>query len=41
MSPALWGVVEDIIKTVWTEQYGNLKNWDSAYLGKAALVCPG
>ena len=34
-------VLEDIIKTVWTEQChecGNLK--EMRYLGKAALVCP-
>ena len=29
-------VPEDIIKTVWTEQCGNLK--EMRYLGKAALV---
>ena len=32
-------VLEDIIKTVWTEQCENLK--ELRYLGKAALVCPG
>ena len=32
-------VLEDIIKTVWTEQCGNLK--EMRYLGKAALVYPG
>ena len=32
-------VLEDIIKTVWTEQCGNLK--EVRYLGKAALVYPG
>ena len=32
-------VLEDIIKTVWTEQCMNLK--ELRYLGKAALVCPG
>ena len=31
-------VLEDIIKTVWTEQCGNLE--ELRYLGKAALVCP-
>ena len=31
-------VLEDIIKTVWTEQCGNLK--EIRYLGNAALVCP-
>ena len=30
-------VLEDIIKTVWTEQCGNLE--ELRYLGKAALVC--
>ena len=32
-------VLEDIIKTVWTEQFGNLK--EMRYLGKATLVYPG
>ena len=32
-------VLEDIIKTVWTEQCGNLK--EMRYLWKAALVYPG
>ena len=32
-------VLEDIIKTVWTEQCGNLK--EMRYLGKAAIVYPG
>ena len=32
-------VLEDIIKIVWTEQCGNLK--EMRYLGKAALVYPG
>ena len=32
-------VLEDIIKTVWTEQCGNIE--ELTYLGKAALVCPG
>ena len=32
-------VLEDIIKTIWTEQCGNLK--EMRYLGKAALVYPG
>ena len=32
-------VLEDIIKTVWTEQSGNLK--EMRYLRKAALVYPG
>ena len=32
-------VLEDIIKTVRTEQCGNLK--EMRYLGKAALVCTG
>ena len=32
-------VLEDIIKTVWTEQCGNLK--EMRYLGKAALVYSG
>ena len=31
-------VLEDIVKIVWTEEYGNLK--EMIYLGKAALVCP-
>ena len=30
--------MEDIIKTGWTEQCGNLE--EMRYLGKAALVCP-
>ena len=34
-------VLEDIIKTVWTEQCGNLEELRYQYLGKAALVCPG
>ena len=33
------GVLEDIIKTVWAEQCGNLK--EMRYLGKAGLVFPG
>ena len=32
-------VLEDIFKTFWTEQCGNLK--EMRYLGKAALVYPG
>ena len=32
-------VLGDIIKTIWTEQCGNLK--EMGYLGKAALVYPG
>ena len=32
-------VLEEIIKTLWTEQCGNLK--EMRYLGKAALVYPG
>ena len=31
-------VLEDIIKTVWTEQCGHLE--ELRCLGKAALVCP-
>ena len=31
-------VLEDIIRTVWTEQCGNLE--ELRYLGKAALVFP-
>ena len=31
-------VLEDIFKTVWTEQCGNLE--ELRYLGMAALVCP-
>ena len=39
LCPLLYeAVLEDIIKTVWTEQSGNLK--EMRYLGKAALVCP-
>ena len=32
-------VLEDIIRTVWMEQFGNHK--EMRYLGKAALVYPG
>ena len=40
MSTALYGSSgEDIIKTLWTEQCGNLK--EMIYLGKAALVYLG
>ena len=39
MSTAYEEVLEDIIKTVWTEQCGYLE--ELRYLGKAALVCPG
>ena len=32
-------VLEDIIKTVWAEECGNVE--ELRHLGKAALVCPG
>ena len=34
-------VLEDIIKTVWTEQCGYWYLKEMRYLGKAALVYPG